>query len=726
MIQSGTETGARSFTFSRRSAVSAARDTAGHLGGGLGDAVLRALFTKSPVGLLVFDTGLRIVHMNIAARNVRAFPVEEFLGFTLAEALQGFNRERAAAVEVLAREVLESGTPRRDVQVTARSRHAPYREFALSTSWFQLSNERGQVLGVAASITDVTERHKAQARLVLLEGASARIGTTLDVFRTAQDLADATVPDFADTTTVDLLDPVLRGEALEPGPQIEHIELRRGGWHSMRSIEDPHGPMAGEVSGLPPGSPYRDALADLRPRLIKRLDPHAAWLQSDPLLHRLLGEVQVHSMIVVPLHARGLVLGLACFYRWRSPDAYADDDRVLAQQLATRTALCLDNARLYSHGRAAALILQMRHRPAGTPVHSAVESAYSYPAPRSGSGWTDVIALPGARVALVAGNVQGDGLPAVAAMGELRASIGALALMDLPPDELLERLHELVTWLSGQQSPSTHDRSPTAALNATCTYAIYDPTTRHCTIATAGHPQPLLVLPNGTLEIADAPSGPALGQGRPAYQATEHTLPEGTHLILTSTHVPGHLAQSTTRTLDQIQGLFPPGTRSLQASCDTLLRTPIAQNCAVLLLVKTRALGPDRLASWTLQPSPESVAQARKYATAQLAAWDLEDLTFTTELVVSELVTNAVRYSDGPIGLRLIRDRTLTCEVSDTSSTAPQLRRADDSDEGGRGLFITGEITQHWGTRPTRHGKIIWAEQTLPQPTPAQTPAPGH
>lgn len=189
-------------------------------------------------------------------------------------------------------------------------------------------------------------------------------------------------------------------------------------------------------------------------------------------------------------------------------------------------------------------------------------------------------------------------------MGELRAAIGALALMDLPPDELLERLHELVTWLSGQQSPSTHDRSPTAALNATCTYAIYDPTTRHCTIATAGHPQPLLVLPNGTLEIADAPSGPALGQGRPAYQATEHTLPEGTHLILTSTHVPGHLAQSTTRTLDQIQGLFPPGTRSLQASCDTLLRTPIAQNCAVLLLVKTRALGPDRLASWTLQPSP--------------------------------------------------------------------------------------------------------------------------
>lgn len=149
----------------------------------------------------------------------------------------------------------------------------------------------------------------------------------------------------------------------------------------MRSIEDPHGPVAGEVSGLPAGSPYRDALADLRPRLIKRLDPHAAWLQSDPLLHRLLGEVQVHSMIVVPLHARGLVLGLACFYRWRSPDAYADDDRVLAQQLATRTALCLDNARLYSHGRAAALILQMRHRPAGTPVHSAVESAYSYPAP---------------------------------------------------------------------------------------------------------------------------------------------------------------------------------------------------------------------------------------------------------------------------------------------------------------------------------------------------------
>ncbi|MFF1399412.1 PAS domain-containing protein [Streptomyces sp. NPDC058287] len=174
--------------------MSAAQDSAGHLSGGLGDAVLRALFTKSPVGLFVFDTGLRIVHMNVAARNVRAFPVEEFLGFTLAEALQGISRGRAEAVEALAREVLESGTPRRDVQVTARSRHAPYREFVLSTSWLQLSNERGQVLGVAASITDVTERHKAQARLVLLEGASARIGTTLDVFRTAQDLAPLCQP----------------------------------------------------------------------------------------------------------------------------------------------------------------------------------------------------------------------------------------------------------------------------------------------------------------------------------------------------------------------------------------------------------------------------------------------------------------------------------------------------------------------------------------------------
>ncbi|WP_329167163.1 SpoIIE family protein phosphatase (plasmid) [Streptomyces sp. NBC_01717] len=693
----------------------------------MGDALLTALFTESPIGLHILDTGLRLVYFNSAARHIQAFPIEELLGCTLSEALSACGLEEAEGIEALVREVLETGTPRRDVLVTLRSPYEPYAEVTAAVSWFRLNNARGRPLGVATVIVDVTERYQAQARLALLHRVSTRIGTTLDVFQTAQELAEAAVPDFADTTTVDLLDPVLRGEAPEPGPLIEGIALRRAGWHSMHDIKDSRIPMAGEIGSFPAGSPYRQAMADLRPCLISKLDADAAWLADDPFRYRLLTAVQVRSMIVVPLCARGLVLGLACFYRWRSPDAYEDDDLALAKQLAAHTALCLDNARLYSRGRSAARILQMSLRPLEAPTHSAVEIAHCYPPSSFGGDWADVIPLPGARVALAAGTVTGDGIRATAAMGELRAAIGALAALNLEPDELLQRLHELVTWLSGQEHPTPEAGPRTATVGATCTYAIYDPVTRHCTLSAAGHQPPVFVRPDGTVQLADTPQGPALGQGRPTYQTTEHELPKGTVLILTSAAQHNdRTPQKTTQTLAQVQALFTSDTASLQETCNTLMDILTPQPPepgATLLLAKTRTLGPEQLASWTLQPSPEHVAQARKYTADQLAAWNLNDLTPTTELVVSELVTNALRYSNGTIGLRLIRDQTLTCEVSDTSSTAPQLRRAEEDDEGGRGLFLTGQLTQRWGTRPTRHGKIIWAEQALPEPVTAPPPS---
>lgn len=697
-------------------AVSDLLDTPGYQGRDLADAILTALFTESPIGLHVLDTDLRIVAFNSAARHIRTFPIKEFLGRTLSEILHVYAPDQADAIEAVVREVLETGTPKHDVLLTVHSPHEPYLEVTASTYWFRLKDPQGRTVGVSGVILDVTERYRAQARLALLHRASTGIGTSLDVFRTGQELADATVPDFADTTTVDLFDPILRGEAFEPGPLIQGITLRRAGWQSLHSIEESRVPMAGDVSGFPVGSPYRRSMADLRPRLIKRLDPDTPWLTGEPFRYRLLGAIQVHSMIVVPLCTRGLVLGLACFYRWRSPHAYEDDDRDLAEQLANHTALCLDNARLYSRGRSAARILHMSRRPAVVPVHSAVEIAHHYPPAGSGGDWFDVIPLPSARVALVAGNITGDGIRAASAMGELRAAIGALAALDLPANELLERLHELVTRLSGQEPHPRHNGPHTATVGATCLYAIYDPATRQCTLSAANHPQPLIALPDGTVQVADIPQGPALGQGLPTYLAAEHQLPEGTILILTSREdrSPRDIAPWP----DRVQCALHTGPSPLQQTCDTLARaltpTPSGPGAA-LLLAKTRALGPDRLASWDLPPEPAFVATARRHAADQLATWGLDDLAFTTELVVSELVTNAVRYSDGPIGVRLIRDRALTCEVSDTSSAAPYLRYADDNDEGGRGLFITGQVTQHWGTRPTRQGKIIWAEQALPR-----------
>ncbi|MCC5474621.1 SpoIIE family protein phosphatase [Streptomyces barringtoniae] len=689
------------------------------------EAILAALFSESPIGLHVLDTQLRIVRFNSAARHIHSFPLKGYLGRPLGELLRDYGVEDADVIESMVREVLRTGTPKRDVLIRLRSRREPYTEAAASVSWFRLQDAQERPLGVAAALLDVTDRYRAQARLALLERASGRIGTSMDLFSTAQELADAAVPEFADTVTVDLLDPVLRGEAPESGPLVGGIPLRRAGWSSMHSIEESGSPMAGEVSGFPAESPFRHSMADLRPRLIGRLDPEAGWLSNEPFRYRLLTAIQVHSMIVTPMRARGLVLGLACFYRWRSPDAYEDDDLTLAEQLTARTALYLDNARQYIRGRSAARLLQPTPRPPEFPVHSAVETAHSYVPCQSGGDWFDVIPLPGGRVALVAGAISGQGTGAVTAMGELRAAIGALAALDLPPDELLERLHELVARLSGQESHPSQDASGSLMMGAHCLYAIYDPVTRQCAMSRAGALRLVAVLPGGSAELAGIPSGPALGQGMPAYRTAERELPEGSVLILNSTALPrGCSLWDVEGRLDEVSALFAGGRRSLQEACDAVTRVLVHEQPGRpdydvnVLLARTRAFGPDRLASWELRHEPESASKARKLTADRLTAWEIDELAFTTELVVSELVTNAVRYSDGPIGLRLIRDRTLVCEVTDTSSTVPQLRRAEDTDEGGRGLYLTAQLTQRWGTRPARRGKIIWAEQTIPDDSP--------
>ncbi|MEJ8667555.1 GAF domain-containing protein [Streptomyces sp. MS1.AVA.1] len=164
-------------------------------------------------------------------------------------------------------------------------------------------------------------------------------------------------------------------------------------------------------------------MAALEPRLIRRLDQDTEWLALDPVRARALREAGVHSMMVVPLSARGVVLGLVCFYRAQCPDAYEDDDLALAVQLAARTAVCLDNARLYSRDHSAGQLLQFSLRPPEIPAHTAVETAHSYLPSGPSGDWFDVLPR------------------AAAVMGEIRAAIGALAALDLEPDELLERLH---------------------------------------------------------------------------------------------------------------------------------------------------------------------------------------------------------------------------------------------------------------------------------------------
>ncbi|MHC5908301.1 ATP-binding SpoIIE family protein phosphatase, partial [Streptomyces sp. S6] len=448
-------------------------------------------------------------------------------------------------------------------------------------------------------------------------------------------------------------------------------------------------------------------------------DP-AHWPPGNPVIDAALSAEGLTGRITVPLRARGALLGVVTFSRLDRPEAFTADDLILAEELATKAAVALDNARRYSRERTTALTLQRSLLPQGMPHQEAVEVASRYlpggTGAEVGGDWFDVVPLSGARVALVVGDVVGHGLHASAGMGRLRTAVRTLADVDLPPDELLTHLDDLVLHLADDLRPDSHFQ-PTGESGATCLYTVYDPVSRRVTLASAGHPLPMIVFPDGTLAPVSVQPGPPLGVGGLPFESVELELPEGSLLAL---YTDG-LVESRERDIDQgIEGLrrlLDPSAASLDALCDTVTDTLLQgrrTDDAALLLARTHALEHHHVADLDIEPDPAQVPHARRFAVEQLAAWGLDEEAFVTELVVSELVTNAIRYGEPPIRLRLIRDTSLICEVSDASNTAPHLRRARTFDEGGRGLLLVAQLTQRWGTRHAARGKTIWCTQPLP------------
>ncbi|MEV6027835.1 SpoIIE family protein phosphatase [Streptomyces sp. NPDC052036] len=546
---------------------------------------------------------------------------------------------------------------------------------------------------------------RLQWRLSMVNEAGMRIGTTLDIARTAQELADLATERFADLVTVDLLDSVLHGNDV---PGEGSLTLRRVAQRSV--VEgDPVSTIRPQQLHVPAqGSPPARALITGQPS--RRIRP--------AMPRDVVGGGQLaHSTLVVPLRARGSTLGVAQFIRHRNPDLFDDEDLLLAQGIAARAAMAVDNARRYTHARATALTLQRSLLPQHTAEQSAVEIASRYlPAGAQagvGGDWYDVIPLSGARVALVVGDVVGRGIHAAATMGRLRTAVRTLADIDLPPDELLTHLDDVVIRLSAEAST---DPTVEAAgdIGATCLYAVYDPVSRQCALARAGHVPPAVVSRDGTADLLDLPPGPPLGLGGLPFEVAEFDLPEGSLLALYTDgliEARDHDIEAGIALLRQ--ALAQPAV-SLQATCDTVLEALLPadrpHDDVALLLARTHVLGARQVASWGVEADPVAVARARSDVAQQLSRWGLEELEFTAELMVSELVTNAIRYGRPPIGLRLIHDRALVCEVSDTSSTTPHLRRARTFDEGGRGLLLVAQIAEHWGTRHARQGKTVWAE----------------
>jgi PAS domain S-box-containing protein len=685
----------------------------------LDPSMLDGFLTRSPIGMAVMSPELRYLWLNDTLERFGGVPREQRLGRRLSELMPGLQAE---SIEAVMHKVLETGIPVFDYEYQGWSWADPHRLHAYSTSFFPLLDADEQIAGVCYMVTDITDRWAAQQRLALVKDGSARLGSSLDVMRTAQELAELAVPRFADFVAVDLLESVFSGEPLPPMTAGGRPKMRRAGLQSVRPGCPEAIAKAGEpVEFIPP--PHEADFLELgQGTLVADLDPtDPPWAIREPARAERIREFGLHSLISVPIRARYSLLGLATFARSQNLAPFENDDLLLARELVARAAVCLENARRYTLERTTALTLQRNLLPHTLAAGTTVETACAYLPANSrdgvGGDWFDVLPLSGARVALVVGDVVGHGINAAASMGRLRTAVHTLADMDLQPAEVLAHLDDLVMRLI-EEEPG-ENATTTAILGATCLYAVYDPVTRRCELARAGHPPPLIITPDATATVPHLPAGPPLGLGGMPFESAELEIPEGSLIGLYTDGMIETREHDIELGMHQLaQALAQPGL-SLDERCSAavrqLLREPQSDDAA-LLLARPSPLTPDEVASWEVPVDPAAVATARSQATAQLARWGLDRLAPTTELIVSELVTNAIRYATGPIRVRLIRQSALICEVSDASSTSPRLKHPRTTDEGGRGLYLVAQLGRRWGTRYTPQGKIIWVEQDIPVP----------
>ncbi|MBH5335741.1 SpoIIE family protein phosphatase [Streptomyces pactum] len=549
----------------------------------------------------------------------------------------------------------------------------------------------------------------AQRTLIWLNEASSRIGTSLDLQQTAQEFADFMVPRFADGCAVDLLDSVLRGEEGERAATVAPA-LRAMAVSAVEEMSQLEPDPVGEITQYGT-SMALEVVLGRRPRMVTRIRPDEYHLvSSNPSAAEKMRRAGVHSYLAVPLLARGVLLGVADFVRGPDSPPFTRTDMALAVQIASRAAVFVDNARLYGRERQHVVALQRALLPRSVPrtVRLDVSTCYTPAADPSGVGgdWFDVVPLPGGRTALIVGDVMSHGLPAAATMGRLRAVARTLMQLDIAPDRVLARLDLAARDLEEDQV-------------ATFLCAIHDPVDRSYTLARAGHIPPLMVAEDGTVRYLDVPVGAPVGAGVIPYDAVRVPAPPGSRLVLFTDGLiksrGGDIEAEMGRLLDITAGMAADG---LDAERLAAASDPARQRFDETAVVVARSLRTDPdgewdVAQWPLPQDGRAASRARQLAREQLDHWRLSDVADVTELVVSELVGNALRYGHGPGHLRMVRRHRLLVEVSDHGPDLPQIQHSTVSDEGGRGLQLVNTLCRRWGSCRISGGKVVWAEQDI-------------
>ncbi|MFB7862865.1 SpoIIE family protein phosphatase [Streptomyces sp. NPDC056069] len=647
------------------------------------DALSRALRHMSDAFVLT-DADWRISFANRAAERTLGAAEAELFGRSLWEvpAVQ-----RVPDLEARCRKAASAATTAElDVRITAGRSH----QLRLVPS----------PDGLALYFTDVTDTRRREAERAAAERAAADRSTRTGELTAA--LAKA-------TTSRDVVDAVAE-RVLPPfgatGLTVVSVEGDRA--EIIGAVGYPQSFLQ-EFDGrkVPASDPVRDTVRGSAPLFISSVEeftelyPHLAYRP------RLAGK---QAWAFLPLTVSGRTFSV-CAVSFDRPRRLNHEERTLLTAISALLAHALERARLYDAEHTRSQELQRGLLPQRLPDSPSCTAAARFlPAGQGmnvGGDWYDVIPLSGGRVALVVGDVMGHGLAEAATMGRLRTAVMTLADLELPPGEVMSHLNDIVGDLGED-------------FYATCLYAVYDSSTRICSIARAGHPPPAVVRPDGTVHFPELPPDPPLGVAEPPFETTELELPDSSLLVL---YTDG-LVESPDREIDEGMAelarlLRASGHQDPERLCDILTsgllpdERPAANDDAALLVGRVHALAADRMASWELEKDPRAAGQARRYIREQLAVWGLDELAMTTELIASELIGNVVRYAKGPVRLRLLHSAVLICEVYDGSLATPRIRHAAETDEGGRGLQLVAALSQRWGARYTADGKCIWTEQAL-------------
>jgi serine phosphatase RsbU (regulator of sigma subunit) len=558
-------------------------------------------------------------------------------------------------------------------------------------------------------------------RLRFVGAATRRIARGIDLDEIVMGLCRATVPTFADAILVYLRDPLPVGDERPTGPVV--LRLRRtdripeerdtdGGFLPAQPPEPAElSALTSELCEVRPGGALAEVLRGVRPVFA---DAPAARAALPELLGED-GEAIVpggRRAVLAPLRGRRRVIGAAVFLRRPERIPFETDDLLVAAQLATHSALGIDKAVLYGREAYIADELQRTMLPETLPRPTGVRLASRYlPAAetaRVGGDWYDAIPLPGSRVALVVGDVMGHSMTSAAIMGQLRTTAQTLAGLDLPPQEVLHHLDEQAQRLGTDRM-------------ATCLYAVYDPVTHRITIANAGHPPPVLLHLGGRAEVLRVPPGAPIGVGGVDFEAVELDAPAGATLLLYTDGLVESRLRDVWTGIEQLRERLaataqltgPDHPPPLEALCDEvldMLGPGDRDDDIALLAARFDGIAPSDVAYWSLEPEDSAPGRARRLARSALARWELEELTDSVELLVSEVVTNAVRYASRPVTLRLLRTDVLRCEVGDDVPQLPRLRQARATDEGGRGLYLVNKLARRWGATRLSTGKVVWFE----------------